>query len=270
MRILLACLALLTVPMASSAAELPIFDAHIHYSHDAWGAYPPEQAIAILRKAGIRGALLSSSNDEGQQRLHALAPELIVPELRPYRRRGETGSWMNDETIIEYLETNLAQRRYVGIGEFHVDGAEADLPVVRRMVQLARQHGLTLHAHSDSQAIERLFKQWPEARIQWAHAGFTTPAQVGEMLRKYPGLWCDLSFRYEVANGSNIDPEWRALFLEFPDRFMVGTDTYTPGRWDDVIDHAQWARGWLATLPPEVAEKIAWKNGEAMFKAKNN
>ena len=26
---------------AALAAELPIFDAHIHYSHDAWEATPP-------------------------------------------------------------------------------------------------------------------------------------------------------------------------------------------------------------------------------------
>ena len=34
------------------AAELPIFDAHVHYSHDAWDNLPPKEAVAILRKAG--------------------------------------------------------------------------------------------------------------------------------------------------------------------------------------------------------------------------
>ena len=38
----------------SVAAELPIFDAHIHYSHDAWEKLPPKQAVAILRQAGLR------------------------------------------------------------------------------------------------------------------------------------------------------------------------------------------------------------------------
>ena len=33
-------------------AELPIFDAHVHYSHDAWENLPPKDAIAILRRAG--------------------------------------------------------------------------------------------------------------------------------------------------------------------------------------------------------------------------
>ena len=39
---------------AAGAADLPIFDAHLHYSHDAWDLVPPKQAIAIMRKAGIK------------------------------------------------------------------------------------------------------------------------------------------------------------------------------------------------------------------------
>lgn len=260
-----AFLAMLVLTLPARAEELPIFDAHLHYSHDAWASFPVETVITILREAGIKGALLSSSDDAGQQRLHAAAPELIVPELRPYRRRGETGSWIHDPTVVDYLEQNLRARRYVGIGEFHLDGAEADLPVPRRMVELARQYDLHLHAHSNADAIERLFAQWPEARILWAHAGFAAPAEVRAMLRRYPALRADLSFRMEIADGAALDPEWRALFLDFPDRFLVGTDTFTPGRWRDVVSHANWARAWLATLPREVAERIAWRNAEALL-----
>ena len=146
-----------------AAAELPIFDAHLHYSHDAWDVVPPAQAIAILRKAGVKRALISSSGDDGQQRLLALAPDLVITELRPYRSRGELGSWFRDESVIPYLEDRLKRYRYAGIGEFHLYGADADLPVPRRMVQLARQYQLFLHAHSDADAVVRLFKQWPEA-----------------------------------------------------------------------------------------------------------
>ena len=30
------------------AAELPIFDAHVHYSHDAWENLPPKDAIGQM------------------------------------------------------------------------------------------------------------------------------------------------------------------------------------------------------------------------------
>jgi hypothetical protein len=164
--------ALLATALAASVAcgsEIPIFDAHVHYSHDAVELVPPEEFIAILRKAGLKRALVSSSDDAGTQKLYALAPDLIVPELRPYRRRGEIATWVRDPGVVTYLEERLGKYRYVAIGEFHLYGADADLPVPRRMVALAKQYGLMLHAHSDVDAIERLFAQWPQARILWAH-----------------------------------------------------------------------------------------------------
>lgn len=267
MRVLLA---VLTYTIAAgtavpAAAELPIFDAHLHYSHDAWDVIPPKDAIALLRKAGLRRALVSSSNDEGNQKLYAEAPDLILPSLRPYRTRGEISSWMRDDSVIGYLEQRLARHRYVAIGEFHLYGADAELPIPRRMVQLAKKHNLLLHAHSDADAIERLFAQWPQARILWAHSGFDQPDRLREMLKKYPNLWCDLAFRTDHGTGGRVGPEWRAVFIEFPDRFMVGTDSFTPERWPYVVEHAGWSRAWLKELPADVAERIAYRNGETVF-----
>ena len=101
MRSLLTLLAALLAANATQAADpLPIFDAHVHYSHDAWEMVPPKEAIAILRKAGVKRALVSSSNDDGTQKLYAEAPDLIIPELRPYRTRGEIGTWFRSDTMV--------------------------------------------------------------------------------------------------------------------------------------------------------------------------
>ena len=253
------------LPFAAAAAELPIFDAHVHYSHDAWVTLPPADAIAILRKAGLRRALVSSSGDEGTQRLVDAAPALVIPSLRPYRTRGDVGTWVRDETVTAFLEERLRSSRYAAIGEFHLYGADADLPVPKRMIALAREHKLVLHAHSDVDAIERIYVQDPAARILWAHSGFERPDAVRDMLRKHKALWCDLAFRTEHGGGGKIPAEWRALFTEFPDRFMVGTDTFTPERWHYIVEHASWSRAWLADLPAPLAERIAWRNGEALF-----
>lgn len=252
-------------PVALFAGELPIFDAHIHYSKDAWDVLTPKQAAERLRKAGVVRALVSSSSDDGTQKLYAEAPDLIVPELRPYRTRAELNGWFNDPSIIAYVEQRLKQYRYVAIGEIHLDGEEAETPVVRGVVQLAKQHGLMLHVHSDADAITRIFRQDPQARILWAHAGFEEVARVAELMRRHRQLWADLSFRFEVEKGGKVAPEWRALFLEFPDRFMVGTDTYTPERWGEVGRHASWVRTWLADLPPEIARRISHENGESVL-----
>ena len=251
--------------LSVSAAELPIFDAHVHYSHDAVELTPPKQAAAILRKAGLKSALVSSSGDEGTQQLLAEAPEIVIPSLRPYRTRGETSSWVRDETVVAFLEDRLRRHRYAAIGEFHLFGADADLPVPRRMVALAKQHRLVLHAHSDADAIERLYAQDPQARVLWAHSGFDRPEKVAEMLRRHKNLWADLAYRNEHGSGGKVAPEWRKLFTEFPDRFMVGTDTFTPERWHYLVEHASWTRAWLTDLPKPLAERLAWRNGEALF-----
>ena len=250
---------------ASAADPLPIFDAHIHYSHDAWESVPPSEAIGILRKAGLKRAMVSSSSDDGTQQLYKLAPDLVIPSLRPYRTRGEVGTWFRSDTMVAHLEDRLKRYKYAAIGEFHLYGADADLPVPRRMVQLAKEYKLFLHAHSDADAIERLFKQDPGARILWAHSGFDQPAKVRELLRKHKNLWADLAFRSDHGSGGKVNPEWRAAFMEFPDRFMVGTDTYTPERWHYIGEHANWSRQWLADLPAAVRDKIAYQNGEALF-----
>ena len=253
-------------PAARGAAPLPLFDAHVHYSHDAWSLVPPKQAVQILRDAGLRGALVSSSDDEGTQMLLAEAPDLIVPELRPYRRRADVGTWVRDEAIVRYAEQRLARHRYVGVGEFHLYGEDAELAVPRSLVALARERALVLHAHSDVAAVERLFRLWPEARVLWAHSGFERPEAVREMLRRHARLWCDLAFRSDHADGSSVHPAWREAFDEFPQRFMVGTDTFTPERWHYIGPHATWSRGWLVGLPQALAEQLAWRNAEGLLR----
>ena len=211
--------------------------------------------------------MVSSSSDEGTQMLYKEAPDLILPSLRPYRMRGEIGSWMHDPSVLPMLDQRLAKYSYVAIGEFHIYGKDAELPVMRGVVQLAKRHKLFLHSHSDADAIERQFKQDPGARILWAHSGFDEPAKVQDMLRAHPNLWCDLAFRSDHATRGQVNGGWREAFMNFPDRFVVGTDTFTPERWYYVVEHANWTRAWLADLPRDVAERIAYRNGETLFTA---
>ena len=265
MRLLLVFVALFAVATAAKAEDMPIFDAHLHYSHDAWEVVPPKAFIELLKKGGIRRAMVSSSNNEGPRMLQDVAPDMIVPELRPYRSRGELGTWAKDPTVIPFLEGLLARRKYAAIGEFHIYGDDADLPNMRRVVELAKKHGLFLHSHSDAAAVEHHFRQDPDARVLWAHSGFERPENVRAMLRKHRNLWCDLAFLTSHASNGKVAPGWREAFLEFPDRFMVGTDSFTPERLHYIVEHARWSRQWLADLPRDVAEKIGYRNGERLF-----
>ena len=267
MRHMLLAAAFLCFGASLGSAQTPpraLIDVHIHYSQDAWSALPPPEAIKMLRQAGLRKAFVSSSSDDGTQMLLKAAPDLIVPVLRPYRSRGETGTWTGDASIMAHVEGRLKANTYAGIGEFHAYGADADTAVMRRMVQLAKEYRIFLHAHSDADAVERMFKQNPEALVLWAHSGFDQIDKVRAMLTKHETLWADLAFRTDHAPSGKLDPKWRQLFVDFPDRFMVGTDTFTPERWHYVVEHANYSRKWLNELPAELADNIAFRNAERL------
>lgn len=248
-------------------AELPLFDGHIHYSAPDWSVYPPERILGILEKAGIRRALVSSTPDDGTLTLYAKDPTRIIPILRPYRTRDDMGTWWRDPSIVPYLEDRLKRGVHRGIGEFHVSGRDIKTPVLKRIAELAVERNIYLHAHSDDAAVETLFAIEPRARIIWAHAGMSSGAKaVGAMMDRHRSLWADLSYRYgDVAPGGTLDPEWKALFLRHPDRFMLGSDTWTTSRWESVPATADEARRFLGQLPRDVAEKIAYQNIERLF-----
>jgi len=245
---------------ANDVDSLPIADVHVHYSHDSVELTPPSRVIELMESANLKFALVSSSDDNGTQLLSELAPDLIIPGLRPYRRRGETGSWFTDPDALAYVERLLEDNRYATIGEFHLYGEDAELPIPRRIVELAEEHNLVLHAHSDAEAVTRLLAQSDVVKVIWAHSGFTDPEEVSDMLRQHDRLYADLAFRGDVGSGGSLSEGWIELFTEFPDRMMVGTDTYTPERMYFIPEHALGVRTWLGDLPFDVAERVAWKN----------
>ena len=251
--------AVLTASLAQAQSVLPISDVHLHYSHDSVERTPPERVIELMREAQLKLALVSSSDDNGTQLLSELAPDLIVPGLRPYRRRGETGTWFTDPAALAYVEDLLATNRYATIGEFHLYGDDATLEIPRRIVELADEYNLILHAHSDADAVRELLSQSDTVKIIWAHAGFEDPASIAQVLGQSDRLYADLAFRSDVGSGGLSD-DWLELFTQFPDRIMLGTDSYTPERIYFIPEHAATSRIWLDTMPAELAEAVAWKN----------
>ena len=109
-----------------------------------------------------------------------------------------------------------------------------------------------------------MFKQNPEALVLWAHSGFEQVDKVRAMVTKHKTLWADVAFRTDHAPSGKLDATWRQLFVDFPDRFMVGTDTYTPERWHYVVEHANYSRKWLNELPADLADNIAFRNAERL------
>jgi len=68
--------------VSRGANTLPFFDARIYYIHDVWDAISPEDAIRRLREVGVKRAMVSSSSDEGTQRLYQADPTFVVPSCK--------------------------------------------------------------------------------------------------------------------------------------------------------------------------------------------
>jgi hypothetical protein len=258
----------LGVPAAR--AQLPIFDAHIHFSRPDWAVYTPQRALEILAGAGVRRALVSSTPDEGTLKLYDLAPKTIVPFLRPYRTRDDMGTWTRDPAVAAYVEERLTRGGHRGIGELHLGASDVEGATVKRLAVLAAQRDLFLQLHVDEETVEKLLIAYPDVRMLWAHAGMSSSAAtVSKLLDRYPKLWVELALRTDVAPGGTLDPDWRAAFLRHPERFLVGTDTWTTSRWEIVADATRAVQRWLSQLPSDVAEKIAWRNGDRLFPPPN-
>jgi hypothetical protein len=254
---------------AGPAPDLPLFDAHVHYSEPDWASYAPEEALAVLTRAGVRRALVSSTPDDGTLRLWERARDRVVPFLRPYRSRGDMATWHADPEAARYVEGRLARGVYRGIGEFHVYGADAEGPTVRRLAELAVERDLFLQAHTDDATIARMLDRYPRAKLLWAHAGMSAgPSAIAPLLARSPRLWVELSLRNgDLAPGGRLDAAWRDLLVRHPDRFLVGTDTWVTSRWAEMAAIHRETRAWLAQLPPEVARRVAFENGERLFPA---
>ncbi len=262
---------LLAAPLAAPAAlaaedDLPIFDAHLHYSADAWDAHPVDSILGYLDQAGVRRALVSSTPDDGTLRLYERTPGRIVPILRPYRTQRDMVTWTRDGSVLAYVEARLKQRVYKGIGEFHLRPGEADHAVPRAFAAIAAGQNIFLHCHCDAVSLAELLALRSDVRVLWAHAGMNAgPATVGRLLETQPNLWVELALRTDVAPGGTLDPRWSALFQGYPDRFMIGTDTWVASRWPRLPRLMADVQVWLKQLPRDVAERIAYR--EALFGA---
>src|SRR3989441_1512146 len=250
---------------------MPIFDAYLHYSRESWTAYPPDKIAVLMDSVGVRTALVSSAPDEGTFRLKAVMGDRIVPMLGPYRNGADVFSWTRDGTVLAYVESAYRVGVHRGFGEFHVTAGQTALPVVRGVMAFAARNNLFLQPHADVRAVTELLGVVGADRVVlWAHAGVTaTPEEIDALLAEWPHVWTELSLRDDVAPRGKLDPKWRALFVKYGDRFMVGTDTWTVGgaytgneRWDVYTQLVAGIRAWLGQLPADVAEAIAHGNAE--------
>ena len=262
----------------------PLLDAHLHYNVEAaQGPHPIPDVLARMQRNGVRAIVANSRPNDGTKALVEARAQTdaagvaVVPFIRLYRNRADYDNWYRDETIFDMVQAEFtrgtARGPYRGIGEFHLyDSRNANGPVARKLMAFAEDKQLAVLAHVDDAAVDLLMANAPsqgqKLRLIWAHTGIggTPVERVDAMLARYPLLMGELSYRPGLTcEGGLLCPEWRALLLRHPDRFLIGSDTWINPRWQQYDELMQGYRRWLGDLPPEVARKIAWDNGAALF-----
>ena len=275
--------------LAAQAAPCsgPLFDAHLHYNDEAWngqtGPHPVSDVLARMQRNGVRAVLANSRPNDGTRALAEAgaateqAGVTVVPFVRLYRNRADYDNWFRDDPIYQMVQAELARGTpagpYRGLGEFHLyDSANANGPVARQLMALADTRSLAVLAHVDDVAIDLLMANTPSkgqrTRLIWAHTGIggTPVARVDALMARYPLLMGELSYRPGLTcDGGLLCPEWRALLLKYPNRFVIGSDTWVNQRWQYYDELMQGYRTWLGGLPPEVARAIGWDNAAGWF-----
>jgi predicted TIM-barrel fold metal-dependent hydrolase len=133
--------------------------------------------------------------------------------------------------------------------------------------------------HSNILGFERLLARNSHAKIIWAHAGsdmtgFRTPDLCRRLLQMHPNLYMEIKTdpqnvgkNYPLTDDGKIKPDWLQLFVDFPDRFIIGSDQHYPEpkgsdqRWQTVVLL-------FNQLPADVRRKIGTENVLHIFAGK--
>src|SRR3954467_11776934 len=238
----------------------PLFDTHLHYNEEAWngntGPHSPADVLARMKRNGVKAIVANSRPNDGTKSLAAMpqtrqAGVTVVPFIRLYRNRADYDTWFRDESIYDMVQAEFARGvtgdqagPYKGIGEFHLyDSANANGPVARKLMQLAEEGDLVVLGERDDGAVQLRRAHTRSAgqklRMVWAHTGIggAPVARVEQLLTKYPQLVGELSYRPGLTcEGGKLCAEWRRLVLKFPTRFVIGSDTWVNGRWQQYDD----------------------------------
>ena len=209
----------------------------------------------------------------GEIALHHLSLRLMGPQ-HPYE-------WTPPDHPLLMLLADIAAGNNIPM-DLHLDLVPEDMNVPDRPVFNSTNPALL---KANMAAFERLLAHNRGARIVWAHAGTDplgtrTPQIQRELLSRNPNLFMSLRLGgaapppiFALGPDKKLKPFWLALFRDFPDRFVIGTDFFHTsgsgpqrGAGEETLENY---RATLAQMPPELAEAIARGNAEKIYRLRD-
>lgn len=184
------------------------------------------------------------------------------------------------------LLADIAAKRDVPI-DLHMDPVIAPRPAPAHMKSSRNPTTLVPNLAQ----FEVLLAHNRATRIVWAHAGWDqtehwTAALARRLLSNHANLYMSLKvlprspLPNQAMRDGQIAPDWRQLIMDFPDRFVMGTDRFYAGEnaaggaaagavfAERTPSLTVGARILLSQLPPDLARKVATANVEKIYKVK--
>lgn len=179
------------------------------------------------------------------------------------------------------LLADLAAQHDIPV-DWHMEAVPADMPVP---AGFSNRNQAVLK--ENIAAFERLLAHNRRARIVWQHIGWDntggmTVALLRRLLAAHPNLY--LAWKIEerelqvdritpmpnrvVDEEWRIKPEWQALFAEFPERFVVGTDEFFGIAGVTRRMPGAFAETWrvMDQLPPDLLRQMGRDNPERLYR----
>ena len=283
-------IALLPGVMANPGlCQQPFADVHVHFNWDQKEIISAHEVVDKLKRANIAFTVVTATPSELALEIKRAGGDLIIPFFSPYTHTLGKQDWYLSERTLQLAEEGLRSGQYQGIGEVHFMAGfrpKTDNPIFTRLLALARQYAVPVLIHVDA-GNEKKFvgicRQHPGLKLIFAHAGGNLYAShIRRVIEQCDKVMIEFSardpWRYGGLTGDDdlLLPDWRELVLEYPDRFLVGTDpvwkvtrTQTWDQPDDGWDHFEqllaYHRHWIAALPPAVQRKLALDNARQFF-----
>ena len=262
---------------------------HIHYNWDQKELIDAAGVMAKLDAAGVEFAVVAGTPSELALELARVSDGRVLPLFSPYTHELGRRDWYLDRRVADKAEAGLRAGEYVGIGEIHFMAGFAprfDNRVFRRLMALANEYSVPVLIHIDSgneSALLEVCRGYPTGPDVCARRRQPAGAHIRPILDACPRVWVEFSardpWRYDglTDEAGRLLPDWRALVIEYPDRFVTGTDpvwkvTRTQS-WDEADDGwdyfeqlIAWHRAWLADLPADVRRKVSVENARRLFR----
>lgn len=237
--------------------------------------------------------------------IHSTAADAVNDSVRAsFRKRAEQ---IVAQGAVGFGEMSVLHVSIPSMGPRHpYENVPADHPLLLLLADLAAENDVPIDLHCDLvpedmplpdvlkanplnppvlqgnlPAFEKLLAHNRKAKIVWVHVGLEPlltrgPEVVRRMLTAHPNLY--MSFRLNrgapmPAAALEVDGRlkraWAALVGEFPDRFMLGSDSFyarngiARGSSEDALENL---RRLIDQLPPEVGVQVASSNATRLYR----